>query len=105
MSDEQLPPRKLQLALPVSPERTQHFYSTGSGVEGLRWTVLLSFTKIQLLPEGPTEETACLVEVPWPLAKVFHEALGREIEAYEKIEGKINVPNSAKNKIAKEEGT
>jgi hypothetical protein len=43
--------------------------------------------------------------VPWPLAKVFHEALGREIEAYEKIEGKINVPNSAKNKIAKEEGT
>jgi hypothetical protein len=45
--------------------------------------------------EGQSAEVPkLLVNMPWPLAKVVHEMLGRALESYEKEQGAIAVPST-----------
>jgi hypothetical protein len=80
----------------TSPQENQVFRYTAAiaQVRATAWVAQLSFGQPGAPGAPPDALQDLVVSVPWPLAKVLHQVLGKILEAYEKQEGTISVPNS-----------
>ncbi len=77
-----------------SSGQTAHIDATGVGICSSRWVVHMNFARQASVGSEIHSTTVADVAMSWPLAKAFHQVLGRAIAKYEDEEGQIQLPQS-----------
>ena len=77
-----------------SNSQTVHIDATGVGIASSRWVIHMKFGRQASVGSEIHTTTVADVAMSWPLAKAFHQVLGKAIAKYEDDEGEIQLPKS-----------